>query len=488
MSINFSDPSLYQLNVTVNAPQAGFPCSPSTTAESGTKSSHGSSPLLNIDTYNRCGFKSSYTAQDAAISLWQRENTTIRLDDLSSLDLLQERLRKGNLSMTPSEEELASYMDGLRKDGLDGTVDWSGLAEEFSSFQTTQPSDLSESLDYMASRYVAVLDKLERNFTGDALAEQKAKLEDIWKNGTDRMIAGYTSQLQEGLGISQTDAQIVRDSFGAILGEKVAIYQQNLQQAAKSLTGPDSVWLQNCDAYMAAQLREKNAATVSSSTTESEYYSIQDLTVAGQISQAYQAEIYDASFGGRNEATLALNLAMADMKSEEMISRGLVSDKMAALLRSSREQGHQNALTAADERLTYRESTRLPGEVAGAFAPIDKSIFQGIYQTVMTAYEGNGGNGADAIRAGAAYGQVLTSQAHKQNPNVSRWGNSMDQYWKDFYSTPTTSEANPLEQKIEKLLAQIGQTPNRNVSTYQRYVNDWCSFVNSIGGGLDIHG
>lgn len=179
---------------------------------------------------------------------------------------------------------------------------------------------------------------------------------------------------------------------------------------------------------------------------------------------------------------------MADMKSEEMISRGLVSDKMAALLRSSREQGHQNALTAADERLTYRESTRLPGEVAGAFAPIDKSIFQGIYQTVMTAYEGNGGNGADAIRAGAAYGQVLTSQAHKQNPNVSRWGNSMDQYWKDFYSTPTTSEANPLEQKIEKLLAQIGQTPNRNVSTYQRYVNDWCSFVNSIGGGLDIHG
>lgn len=486
MSINFPSSSFKQLNVTVGAPQARFRCDPDAATQSGQGLSQGSAPLLNIDTFNRKGFQRGYTAQDAAISLWQQENTTFRLDDPVSLDRLQDRLRSGSLGMTPSEQELSSYMEDLRQNGLDGTVDWNVLSSEFHSFQATQPSDLAESLDYMASRYVAVLDKLERNFTGDALAEQKAKLEEVWQDGTASMISDYISQLQEGLGVSEADALVVKDSFSKILKEKVTAYQDNLPQTSKTLVGPDSNWLQNCDAYIAAQLREKD--TESSKDVSATHYSVQDLVMAGKLSQAYQTEVFNTSSGGRNEVTLALNLAMADMKSEEMISRGLVSDKMAALLRNSRAQGHENALKAADERLSYRENTRLSGEAEGSFAPINKTIFQGIYQTVMTAYKENGGNGAEAIRAGANYGQTVTSQAHTQNPTVARWGMSMKQYWKDFYTTPTTKETTPLDQRIEKLLAQIGQSSGRNNSTYQNYVNSWCDFMSSIGGGLEMQG
>ena len=42
-------------------------------------------------------------------------------------------------------------------------MDWNGLAHELKSFQATSPEELEDGLNYMASRYVAALDKLERN-------------------------------------------------------------------------------------------------------------------------------------------------------------------------------------------------------------------------------------------------------------------------------------------------------------------------------------
>lgn len=69
----------------------------------------------------------------------------------------------------------------------------------------------------MASRYVAALDKLERNYTGDELTAKRAKLEEVYQAGKSGMIDGYTRLLQDDLGISADDAQAVRDSFCAIL-------------------------------------------------------------------------------------------------------------------------------------------------------------------------------------------------------------------------------------------------------------------------------
>lgn len=440
-----------------------------------------SSPLLNIDTYNRQGYQSGYTVEDAATSLWQRENNTIRFDDPSSLDRLQARLRSGNLGLNPTDEELSVYMNNLRQTGLDGTVDWNGLEREFAAFQAATPDELEDSLDYLASRYVAVLDKLERNYSGDELAKQVARLESAYQTGTAELIDGYTQLLQSNLGISDKDAQAIKDSFTAILEQKVTAYRGTLEQVNQSVadTGADSVWLQNHDAYIAAQLRETSSD--SGAQAARALYTVQDLTVAGKIAQEYA----EAIPGNRNEAVLALNLAMADMKTETMIGQGLVSDNMAALLRSSRTQAHENVLNAADQWLANREGSRHSGEPEGTYAAIDRTLFQGIYDAVMNAYRQNGGNGAEALRAGVSYGQTATAQASKANPKVMRWGLSMENYWKDFYTTPEDRELSPLDKHVDALLAQIGKTSGRNNSTFQNYVNSWQNFINSISGGFD---
>ncbi len=474
------------IQITTGTPQAGFRCDPSAAATSGSGTSQGSARLLHLDLSDRKGYREDYSIRDAAEGLWKKENFDFNIFDPASIQRMQDRVRQGSYTMKPTDAELSAYMDTLRQNGLDGSVDWSGLTRELEAFKTTTPEELEDGLDYLASRYVAALDKLERNYTGEELTAQLAKLEEVYQAGKSGMIDGYTQALQDNLGLSDSDAQAVRDSFSTILAEKGEAYRGALKQVHEAVaqTGPDSVWLKDHDAYIASQLR--TAGKAGKAGQSEARYSVQDLAAAGKIAQDYQAEIFGASSCGRDEARLGLNLAMADMKAETMISKGLVSENMASLLRNSRTQGHENALAALDQALARRESNRSSGEPKGTFAPVDRSVFQGIYNATMNAYRQNGGDGAGAIRAGVSAGQKLTAQAAARNPQALRWGISQEHYWKEFYKTPEERRPSRLDTQINNLLIQAGQPPRPQRSTYQEYVNRWQDFLTAIGGGVNI--
>ena len=479
--------------ITTGAPQAGFRCDPSAAARSAGKSVapgtdiSGIGTLKSIDEAARQGYREDFSIRDAAESLWRKETQTFNLKDLDDPEKSKEFLENWRMQARwdlgiqggPTKDEVISaYIDTLRQNGLDGAVDWNGLAHELKSFQATSPEELEDGLNYMASRYVAALDKLERNYSGEELVAQRAKLEEVYQAGKSGMIDGYTRLLQDNLGISDSDAQAVRDSFSSILTEKENAYRGALKQVNEAVeqTGPDSVWLKNHDAYIASQLRAAGKAGESTAR-----YSVQDLTAAGQIAQDYRAEIDGASSCGRNEVTLGLNLSMADMKAETMISKGLVSDSMAALLRSSRTQGHGNALAALDQALSTRESSRASGEPKGTYAPVDSTVFRGIYDAVMSAYRQNGGDAAKAIQAGASAGEKLTAQTAARAPEAARWGVSMKHYLQEFYKAPEEQEVTLLGLQIKYLTNQKPRT-----STYQKYVNSWQDFLTSIGGVMNI--
>ena len=475
--------------ITTGAPHAGFQSdSDAVWMKDGVV--QGSAQLLNPDFSARQGYREDYSIRDAAEYLWRQETQTFNLKDLDDPEKSKEFLENWRMQARwdlgiqdggPTKDEVISaYIQDLRQNGLDGSVDWSALTRELEAFKTTTPEELEDGLDYLASRYVAARDKLERNYTGEELTAQLAKLEEVYQAGKSGMIDGYTQTLQDNLGLSDSDAQAVRDSFSTILAEKEETYRGALKQVHEAVeqTGPDSVWLKNHDAYIASQLRAADKAGQSEAR-----YSVQDLAAAGQIAQSYRTEIFDASFCGRNEATLALGLSLADMKAETMISKGLVSENMAALLRNSRAQGHENALTALDQALAQRESHLAPGEPKGTFAPVDRSVFQGIYDATLNAFRQNGGDGAGAIRAGASYGQSITAQATARNPQALRWGISMESYWKNFYTAPDAKEVSPLEKSVNRLMEQIGKPSSLGSSAYQKYADSWRDFLAAIGGG-----
>lgn len=444
---------------------------------------HNTKILPLIDIFNRKGFQCGYSITDAATSLWQRENTRVRRDDAPSVARLQARLRSGNLRMTPTQEEIKDYLVCLRRDGLSGQIDWQGFAAELRSFQDMPPEELTASLNYVASRYVSVRDKLMRNFTGSKLAEQESELKNIWATEVTGLVDGYANFLQINLGASDLDAQAVRVSLDALIEQKIDTYctmvgQTNTDAAQ---TGPDSIWICNHDAYMATRLREAVTSDKANSIPARGVYSIQDLIVAGQIAQTYRFEIEGAYAGWRNEAQLALNLAFADMKEETLIQQNLVSEKMAAFLRNSRSQGHSVALEAVGMYLDYQKDSGLSGESESANTGVDCSIFRGIYDAVLSDYHQNGGDGAEAIRAGVTTGEAATAQAYARNPEAARWGQSMEQYWKTFYTVPNLGVQTPKEQQIAQMLARIGRSPRRSNSTHQNYINDWQYFLVHIG-------
>ena len=440
---------------------------------------HNTKILPLIDIFNLKGFQCSYSITDAAASLWQRENTRVRRDDAPSVARLQARLRSGNLRMTPTQEEIKDYLVCLRRDGLSGQIDWQGFAAELRSFQDMPPEELTASLNYVASRYVSVRDKLTRNFTGSKLAEQESEMKNIWVTGVAGLVDGYANFLQINLGASDLDAQAVRVSLDALIEQKINTYctmvGQTNTDAAQA--GPDSIWICNHDAYMATRLREAVVSDKANSIPARGVYSIQDLIVAGQIAQTYRFEIEGAYAGWRNEAQLALNLAFADMKEETMIQQNLVSEKMAAFLRDSRSQGHSVALEAVGMYLDYQKDSGLSGESESDNTGVDCSIFRGIYDAVLSDYHQNGGDGAEAIRAGVTTGEAATAQAYARNPEAARWGQSMEQYWKTFYTVPNLGVQTPKEQQIAQMLARIGRSPRRSNSTHQNYINDWQYFL-----------
>ena len=57
--------------------------------------------------------------------------------DPASIQRMQDRVQQGNYIMKPTDAELSAYIDTLRQNGLDGSVDWSGLTSELDSFKAT---------------------------------------------------------------------------------------------------------------------------------------------------------------------------------------------------------------------------------------------------------------------------------------------------------------------------------------------------------------
>ena len=438
-----------------------------------------------IDIFNLKGFQCSYSVTDAAASLWQRENTRVRRDDAPSVARLQARLRSGNFRMTPTQKEIKDYLIRLRRDGLDGQIDWPGLIAELRSFQNIPPEELISSLDYVASRYVSVQDKLKRNFTGCEFRELESKLEDIWAAGVTGLVDGYVNFLKSNLGLSDLDANAARISLDVLMEQRICVYRAMVKQiniTTASQGGLDGCWLCNHDAYMATRLREAAAPAKASSIPARGIYSAQDLMAAGWVAQIYQFEIESAAAGRQNEAQLALNFAFADMKEETLIQKNLISERMAELLRKSRPQGHAMALDAVARYLDSREASGSPDEPESPYAAVERTVFRDIYEAVLNAYHRNGGDGAEAIRAGVTHGKAATAKAYAKDPDATRWGKSMDQYWETFYTVPRLENQTASEQQIEQMLAMIGRSSRRSNSTYQNYRNDWGKFVSIIQG------
>ena len=163
---------------------------------SDSNTAQGSARLLQLDLSDRKGYREDYSIRDAAESLWKQETQTFNLKDLNdptkANDIIENMRRQARWDLgletgETKDEVMSAYIQNLRQNGLGGDVNWSGLSRELEAFKTTSPEELADGLDYLASRYVAVLDKLERNYQGEERTAQRTKLEEVYQAGKAEM-------------------------------------------------------------------------------------------------------------------------------------------------------------------------------------------------------------------------------------------------------------------------------------------------------------
>lgn len=395
-----------------------------------------------------------YTKSDALMQLW-KEAHTINLNDSNSTV---------GLCMDPTEADLAALENQLETDGLGGQINFSQVSGDFETmFATVHAGNLGGAIDYLVSRTAALEGKLNRNFSGEELQAQLQELNNVFQQGKERLIDSYAGRLQDALGLSDADAQSVRDSLGSLIFQRLQTYRDAQAAMPDALTGTKDSWLLNHYEYMASQLRQ-TAETITDRASGGDF-TLGDLRAAGEVAGAYQTIYQGVATGkGGDEAFLALDLSMIDMKTETLIQRGLVSDNMAKMLQTSLAQRHQNALDVSDQRLAVRQQEALSGEAP--IPQINRELFQSIYDAVLDSFHQNGGDALAAIRDGVAFGKEATAQAHRENPSVTRWGISKESYWERFYTSSQVSDWH-------------GGTRTQK-SEYQSYADSWQHFLSTI--------
>ena len=123
-------------------------------------------------------------------------------------------------------------------------------------FATVHAGNLGDAIDYLASRTAALEGKLNRNFSGEELQAQLQKLNTVFQQGREQLIDSYAGRLQDALGLSDADAQSVRDSLGSLISQRLQTYRDAQAGTPNTLAGEKDNWLLNHDEYMASQLRQ----------------------------------------------------------------------------------------------------------------------------------------------------------------------------------------------------------------------------------------
>lgn len=409
---------------------------------------------FSLEHFNTPKLGDSCTKSDVLLQLW-RDTHTINMNDSSY---------SGGLCFDPTEEDLDNLVQQMKLSNLNGQIDFSKISNDFANiFSTVHAGNLGDAIDYLASRAVALKSQINRNYDGEELKNQSQLLDNVIQQGKNELIDSYAGRIQDALSLSDSDTQEIRSSLEALIEQRLQTYQDVQSKMSDTLTGTKDEWLLNQDQYMASQLRDKTNSI--SDNAIGGNFNLADLRAAGELAGAYQ-DMYQkvAQGSGGDESFLALDLSMVDMKMETLIYKGIVSEKMATVLRSSLDQRHQDVMDTADQRLSVRREEALSGD--GPIPNLNRELFQSIYDVILNSFHENDGNALTAIQDGVFFGKTATTHASQENPKVSRWGVSKDNYWDKFYTSIQTSDL-------------YGNTRIKK-SEYQKYADSWQHFLSTI--------
>lgn len=415
-----------------------------------------------------------YTKEDAIKKQWKKMNTMNILDvlkgtvDTSNRGLsakdVERQIQEGNLLDEVSDIDLRMLQFEL-----------SGLGfEDGGGYQSVDSGELYKNVEYLASRYVAMEDKIKKICTGAEQTERLNQLNNMYLETLEKIAKSYSEVvggILEDYGVSGEKEKIYQ-SFKSGVEQQVAEYRMFLKQDRR-LTGSEdaeNAWLLKDDEYIAAMLRKQNLIS-EASLSKKGVYSLWDLDVLGQYVSSLSIMEARTDTYKMTEERLGLDLAMLTMKTDVLSKKKNIGSALNTTLRKTLN-GYLNVfLDRFNQKLEInRRNPLIEADIQGN-AELNKESVWKVYNKTIEQYRISG-NEMEALIKGAEYGrsQYLKRMEMGNLKDIYRYKNSSF-YWIDFF---------------ENILGRRTNSYEKEGNAYEQYMIGWLDFQNSLREGDSV--
>lgn len=420
---------------------------------------------------------SEYTKDSAVNKQWRKMNT------LNLLDVLDGKADTSNLTLSATEIERRLQQDGLLDEVSNADFnmlkfEWSGIS--FGADTTnflSDPDKFHKNVDYLASRYAAMADRIKNTYTGTRQKEQLERLDRLYQDTLERTASEYADFVGgtlEKYGVFGEREKIYQ-SYKNSVNERSDAYMDFLHQNSgfTKLEDTEDAWLLKDDEYIAQSLRNQDILSGSSAVgkTNSDY-TLRDLAILGQYTASLSAMEAKSNIYNMSEEQIGLELSMVAMKTDVLVEKGNGSTMLNATLKTALN-GFMNAfLDQFDRKLSAgRTGARTAYDLQG-HAGLDRKSVWSVYNKTMESYLLSG----DAIQAmtkGVEYGKAryLDKMNKEGAQGIYRYKNG-GAYWNQFFGNSASVKPN-------------GYDTRGNI--YGQHMMDWLDFTSSLEAGQIPH-
>lgn len=418
--------------------------------------------------------RSDYTKEDAIKKQWKKMNT------MNILDVLKGTVDTSNRGLSMKDVERQLQEDDLLDEVSD--IDLKMLQFELSGlrfeggrgYQSVDSGELYKNVEYLASRYVAMEDKIKKICTGVDQTERLNQLNKTYMETLEKIAKSYSEVvggILEDYGVSGEKEKIYQ-SFKSGVEQQVAEYRSFLKQDQRLIGVEDTedAWLLKDDEYIAAMLRRQDLISEAGLLKEGEY-SLGELDVLGEYVSSLSIMEAGAKTYEMTEERLGLDLAMLTMKTDFLSKEKNMSSTLNTTLQKTLN-GYLNVfLERFNQKLEIkRRNAQIGADIQGN-AELDKESVWKVYNKTMEQYRISG-NGMEALIKGAEYGrsQYLKKMELGNLKDIYRYKNSSF-YWIDFF---------------DNILERRNNSYEKEGSAYEQYMIGWLDFQNSLREGGSV--
>lgn len=372
------------------------------------------------------------------------------------------RLNRPIYKMDDSVESGLSVIEQDLEKGISNEVDFSFANMDLANFG---PDSVGQDVDYIASRYAAMQERINAEFTGEERSANLNKLDEMLNTAKEKLAQSFSDEMAgffENTGVSGDKDNIYQSVLSAV-DQKVAQYTDFIKEnKAYAHIGTGEEWLKKDSAFMASELRKAMDSSETSPKTaiDADGYTLDEMEKLYTFAKELESYSDYASnpakailTGNHTEEALGMKLAELSLKGMVFNEKADVSDKVKKIVKESiqnfisstieAEQAHMDKWSSLQIQATNKSASQgaysasdLEKEIQKirkAHTAVDKDAIFAVIDKVTSSYQKSGDAGKALIDGAVFAKDSFSHKAQSKEYNgITRYDDG-ERHWDSFF-------------------------------------------------------